>query len=200
MKKQRPAKTVIDWESLRRRLENPTDGLSPEQAAAALSHRARLLAQPIVERKIADGSLEVTRFAVASEEYAVESRYVREVINPPPITRVPRGPAHLRGITAVRGELLPVFDMAVLLGLPSRDRREVAILMILANGDAPCAVAVDAVSDVATIDPRDLRQTPGMTGPAGNGAVRGVTPDACVLLDAAVILNDPRLLIDQAGE
>jgi len=46
---------------------------------------------------------------------------VREVILAPPITRVFRGPPFVHGVVNIRGEVIPVLDPGMLLGIEARD-------------------------------------------------------------------------------
>jgi chemotaxis signal transduction protein len=43
---------------------------------------------------------------------------VREVLRVGDITRVPEAPPHIRGVTSVRGRILPVVELRTRLGLP----------------------------------------------------------------------------------
>lgn len=54
---------------------------------------------------------------VDDEWYAVDVRSVREVIARPVVTRVPTAPSPLLGLFNLRGEIVPLFDTATLLGL-----------------------------------------------------------------------------------
>jgi purine-binding chemotaxis protein CheW len=61
--------------------------------------------------------------------YALDLTAVREVMPEPEVTPLPGAPAALLGVLNLRGEIVPVFDTAVLLGLasgPSSDQVTVA--------------------------------------------------------------------------
>jgi purine-binding chemotaxis protein CheW len=55
-------------------------------------------------------------FAVDSECYAVELRWVREIITLGHVTRVPGAPVHMAGAINMRGVIIPVLDVSVLPG------------------------------------------------------------------------------------
>ncbi len=58
-------------------------------------------------------------FRVAGERYALPLGTVREVVVPqPPFARVPRVSEAVRGVMNLRGRVLPVVDLAPLVGLP----------------------------------------------------------------------------------
>jgi len=56
---------------------------------------------------------------VAGEAFAVRTMHITAVVNGRRIMPVPTRVAGLLGITALRGALLPVYDLAALLGLPA---------------------------------------------------------------------------------
>jgi purine-binding chemotaxis protein CheW len=60
-------------------------------------------------------------FRVAGERFALPLAAVREVVLPqPPFARVPRVSEAVRGVMNLRGRVLPVVDLAPLVGLPAQ--------------------------------------------------------------------------------
>lgn len=57
-------------------------------------------------------------FDVGGMLWALPRPWIREVIRQPRLTRIPNAAAELQGLTNLRGILVPVLDLAVLLGLP----------------------------------------------------------------------------------
>jgi chemotaxis signal transduction protein len=55
---------------------------------------------------------------VGVDGFALDIQAVREVLAAPLLTALPTAPDALVGVTNVRGEIVPVFDTAALLGLP----------------------------------------------------------------------------------
>jgi purine-binding chemotaxis protein CheW len=68
-------------------------------------------------------------FACGESLYAVPADCAQEVVSVPALTRVPGAPAHLLGVFAHRGEVIPVIDLASLTGsaTPSAFRRAVLV-------------------------------------------------------------------------
>jgi purine-binding chemotaxis protein CheW len=93
------------------------------------------------------------RVRVGAEEYALPVRHVPEVAELGDVTPVPGSPPQVLGIRNLRGEVIPVFDMAAALGAagsgePSR--------IVLADVDGRrCGLAVDAVLEVAELEAAD---------------------------------------------
>lgn len=60
-------------------------------------------------------------FRLAGERFALPLGAVREVVVPqPPFARVPRVSEAVRGVMNLRGRVLPVVDLAPLVGLPAQ--------------------------------------------------------------------------------
>ena len=57
-------------------------------------------------------------FFVAGEEYAVNILKVKEIIEYDTVTTVPNTAPWIRGVTNLRGNVVPVIDLAVKFGLP----------------------------------------------------------------------------------
>lgn len=106
---------------------------------------------------------------VGAERVALPLHAVREVVDAPDVTPVPMAPAGLRGHFALRGQHLPVLDLATLLKIP---RTNVTTPVALVLTDAACALAVDDALDVW--DAGDAAARPLPTGGEAQEAVEGV--------------------------
>jgi chemotaxis signal transduction protein len=78
-------------------------------------------------------------FSVAGGRYAVRLGEVRAILQTPRLAWVPSGFSALRGVVAWRGELIPVFDFAELLGHPAE--RELGRWSLLAGDSERAAFA-----------------------------------------------------------
>jgi chemotaxis signal transduction protein len=75
----------------------------------------------------------------------------REVAPPPPVTRLPNLPAWMRGLTNVRGTLIPVVDLAAAFGVV----REAALseyLLVMGDGDSAVGLLVDGLPAITRFD------------------------------------------------
>jgi chemotaxis signal transduction protein len=68
----------------------------------------------------------------------------REVLTPPPVSRLPHTPEWLPGVANVRGALVPVVDLALAFGLEHLDARR-AYLLISGAGDSTIGLLVDGL-------------------------------------------------------
>lgn len=57
-------------------------------------------------------------FTLRDEEYAMDITKVREVLDVTTLTKIPRMPSYLSGVINLRGNVVPVIDLGLRLGLP----------------------------------------------------------------------------------
>ena len=109
-------------------------------------------------------ALQVVMLGLAGEIFAIEAGLVREIIDPIPVTRVPGAKPHLPAVVNVRGNVIPLADIRIRLGMDRRaDTSETRIVVIeLAIDGDPLTVGIvaDRVYEVTEIFRSDAQQTP----------------------------------------
>jgi purine-binding chemotaxis protein CheW len=100
-------------------------------------------------------------FSVRGEPYALPLAELREVIRVERITPIPRAPAHARGLTSVRGRLVPVIDAAIALGGAPCPTGGAARILIVHHDHRPLGILVEEVAGLVvasdeTAPPRRL--------------------------------------------
>jgi purine-binding chemotaxis protein CheW len=96
---------------------------------------------------VADVHREHLVFACGARLYAIPAEAVAEVVILPELTRVPGTPVHVMGVFSLRGELMPVVDLARLAGHPLEEDFRRAVLMRSAQG----AVVLTATKVVGVV-------------------------------------------------
>lgn len=61
--------------------------------------------------------LEIVEFGIGDNKFAINVMKVKEILNPVPVVGIPHAHAFVEGIMELRGEVLPVIDVAAALGL-----------------------------------------------------------------------------------
>ena len=84
-------------------------------------------------------------FRVGADRLAASFEEVREVLPPPPVTRVPGVSSWLKGIANVRGVLLPILDLAACLGGEETEMGPRVRVLVVAYSDASIGLLVDEV-------------------------------------------------------
>jgi chemotaxis signal transduction protein len=91
------------------------------------------------------------RVRVGDETYAVAVEHVIEVAELGKLSPVPGAHGSVLGVRNLRGEVLPVFDLASVLGIPSQDLP--SCLLVTEHGSLRAGFAIDEVTDVGAIPP-----------------------------------------------
>ncbi len=103
-------------------------------------------------------------FFLAGDEYAVSIFPVREIIECPPLTKVPGAPVWIRGVLNLRGVVVPVIDLAVKFGLPPGEitRRSCVVILDVQFEEGPTVIGIiaDAVHQVLDLMPERIQPPP----------------------------------------
>lgn len=92
------------------------------------------------------------RLRVGGEQYALPVRAVQEVAPIGDVMPMPGAPPHVLGVRNVRGEVVPVIDLAALAGLGKGGRS--AVLAVIEDTGRRAGLAVDEVIDVGPLPSR----------------------------------------------
>jgi purine-binding chemotaxis protein CheW len=79
----------------------------------------------------AENSPLLLTFLLAAERYALPAMVVREIVHYRPPEPVPGAPPWVLGLITTRGEVVPVVDLAWVLGLPPRPVTPLSCLIVL---------------------------------------------------------------------
>lgn len=109
-------------------------------------------------------SLQYVTFNLAEELFGVEVIRTREILSLVSITKVPQTPDYLLGVINVRGQVVPVVDMRIKLGLPAgAETEDTCIILIeiqLDNESIIIGALVDAVREVLEIRSDQIEPSP----------------------------------------
>jgi purine-binding chemotaxis protein CheW len=100
--------------------------------------------------------IQMLTFALDNVSYGVDVHQVREVKNFEGVTPVPYAPAYIKGVTNLRGEVVPVIDLRKRFGLVERKGNDEQGIMVIVQDKHPIGVMVDAVMDVLTLSRKDI--------------------------------------------
>ena len=138
-------------------------------------------------------------FSLSDERYAVETRFIREVVRPTDYARLPAAPPFLVGVMNLRGEVLALMDLRTFFDLPARGLTDRSRVLVVGDGRAEFGVLADAAQEVALLPVTKLQAA----GPPGRGRPRVRAWRNHRGADRARrggVLQDGRLFIDQGEE
>lgn len=193
----------IDWAEVRQRLARAEaatrEALAPsaDRAKALLDGRARALARPLSDARDAGPKLELLAFALGRERYAIETKFVREVLRSSELTPVPGAPSFIAGIANLRGEMLAVIDLRRFLGIEAGGLPDLARVVVLGTDAVELGVLADSVDDLEQLPAAEVLPAAEPLAGVGREYLKGFTRSALVVLDGAALLDDPRLVVDQ---
>jgi len=108
-----------------------------------------------------DSSIQqMVTFQVGGEEYGFGILDIREIVRQASIARIPLAPRHVKGVTNLRGEVLPVVDLRSQFGLPEADYSEKSRILVVDRDDHHTGLIVDEVHEVAKIESNQLEDPP----------------------------------------
>lgn len=181
---------------------NPADAAAStasgltEHWSAILKARAQALAQE-PEAEALTELIEVVTFTLAYETYAIETVHVREVCALKDLTPLPCTPAFVVGIVNVRGQIVSVIDVKKFFDLPEKGLADLNKIIILSDGDMEFGILADAILDVRHIPLQTIQPgLPTLTG-IREDYLKGVTAERLVILDAAKLLTDGRIVVHE---
>lgn len=92
-------------------------------------------------------------FKINDNEYTIPILKVQEIINLPPITKLPQAPHVIEGITNLRGKVIPVVDLKRIMGLNGESGQKV---IVLSNGRITFGILVDSITGVISIEDEEI--------------------------------------------
>ncbi len=117
-------------------------------------------------------------FRLAGEEYGLQILKVRELIGFMEITRIPRAPAHVRGVINLRGKVIPVVDLRLKFEMDATDPTSQAVIIVVQHtqkkGGLTMGTLVDEVLEVRAIGPDDIEPPPDLREQAAASFILGV--------------------------
>ena len=103
-------------------------------------------------------------FTLGDENFALEITAVREVLDLVNITKIPRTPDYMKGVINLRGNVVPIIDLRLNLGMEAAERT-VDTCIIIAEIDLggemlQIGALADSVQEVVDIDPGNIEPAP----------------------------------------
>ncbi len=103
-------------------------------------------------------------FMTAGEDYAISIVKVSEIVEYEAVTAVPNTPVWIRGVTNLRGRVVPVVDLAVKFGMPASGISKFSCIIItevMFQGEQlTMGVLADSVSQVMELSADEIEATP----------------------------------------
>ncbi|HEX8822053.1 MAG TPA: chemotaxis protein CheW [Archangium sp.] len=195
----------LDWTAAYRRLgrlaaaTEASTTSPPEADAALLEERARALARPLSQQTRTGTLLELVHFRSGEQDYALESRFVLEVLRAPEqLVPLPGAPEPLRGLTLLHGEVLAVVELAPLFGRMATVSH--GPVLVVGSGRPELGLRTDTVEEVRLVSRDTLLPPPAVLATGERTLVSGISRDGIIVLEGEALLGDGRLFFDISEE
>jgi purine-binding chemotaxis protein CheW len=126
------------------------------------------------------------RLHIGDEKYAVSMTSAREVVAAPSLTALPTAPPSVLGVCNLRGEIIPVFDTGVLLGLGPLPSFSSVTIVDTALG--PGGLATSEMGEAI-----ELGDAVGTTEGVGTAGAFATSDGLAVLIDVEALLSPARV-------
>jgi len=148
------------------------------------------------ENEVAGEEIKMLTFSLDNVFYGVDVHQVREVKNFECATPVPYAPHYVKGVTNLRGEVIPVIDLRKRIGLTDKKENEANGIMMIVQDKRPVGVIVDSVIEVLTLQKKDIETSQECLINDRSDGVIGIAKhekDLIVLLDLIKVLSNDNL-------
>lgn len=131
-------------------------------------------------------------FVINNQKYALSSKYITEIIEILPITKVPFLPEYMKGIINLRSTIIPVMDARMRFGMEPIEYSERTCIVIIENEANKIGLIVDAVNEVLTIPPKQIMESTKEKNDLKESFVNGISQinnDIQLILDCDSLVN-----------
>ena len=123
-------------------------------------------------------------FKIAGEEFGVDINEVKEIIRWEEVTRIPNTECYIKGVINLRGNIVVVNDLAMKLGLPSKEVDDDTRILVVEVNNNTVGMVVDSATEVLHIEGEKVQDAPDMI-------TSGIDEN---YIDGVGVLDEKRLL------
>ena len=159
--------------------------------------RAIAMAKEPEQKGSPSAIMEVVSFALGSENYCLESAFIREVYPMKDFTPLPGVPEYIFGIMNIRGQIMPVIDLKKILQLPDQGLGELNKVIILSHDQIEFGILADTVHGTQSLEIDKIKEVPVTISGSEKTYLMGITLDGLIILDARKFISDKKLVVNQ---
>ena len=155
------------------------------------------------QRGAAEQAREFLSFRLGAEEYGIEILKVQEIRGWEQPTTIANTPAFIKGVINLRGIIVPIVDLRLKFRLGEAKYDEFTVVIILSVAKRVVGAVVDAVSDVMTLAPGQIKPAPEFSAALETQFITGlgtVDERMLILLDIEKLMTSRDMqLVDEAA-
>lgn len=146
---------------------------------------------------------EFLTFRLGGEEYGIDILKVQEIRSYEAPTRLANVPSFIKGVTNLRGVIVPIVDLRQRFGCPTAEFNSFTVVIVLRLGNRTVGIVVDSVSDVLELNPDTIKPAPNISSSVDPSHLIGLGDlgeRTLILLDIQSLLMAPDMeLFDVIG-
>ena len=154
---------------------------------AILRERARLLAQPIAQEKDFSRAIELIKFRVNEELYALETMFVLEVYPLKELTPLPFTPSFVLGLINVRRKITSVIDLQVL--FKGSGKTDGPHVLLLQGEGIEFGILASEIMGLFSVFPEELKPPVLTLSEMQQDLLKGLTTEGVVVLNGKKLLG-----------
>src|SRR5689334_456576 len=117
---------------------------------------------------------EFLTFRLGAEQYGIDILKVQEIRSWETPTRIASAPRHVKGVIDLRGDIVPIVDLRLKLGLDTVRYDASTVVIILNLARRIVGIVVDSVSDVVALSRSEIRPAPELGTASGARFIVGL--------------------------
>lgn len=133
-------------------------------------------------------------FTLGKEEFGVDLNLISQIVQPPPVTRVPRTRSYFIGVVSIRGGVVTLVDFRTLLGLDPAVIDKSSRILLYNTPSEQFGLLVDKVTLVRRVPASNFEENPVLEeNPVTEKVVGVVRPDKGIqitIIDLEEIMNE----------
>lgn len=96
---------------------------------------------------------------IGDENFGIDISIIDNIVRMQRITRVPSVPAYIKGVINLRGEIVPIMNLRLKMGLEEREYdKNTRIIIIKTDAYGKIGMIVDAVKEVVTMEEAQIEK------------------------------------------
>ena len=147
---------------------------------------------------------ELLTFTLGAEEYAIDILKVQEIRGHDAVTTIANAPSFIKGVINLRGTIVPIVDLRIKFSVGVAEYTPFTVVIILNIGGRVVGMVVDAVSDVISLKPEQIRPAPDFASSVDTSYIRGLGAlgeRRLIVVDIErLMLSSEMALVDEAAQ
>jgi purine-binding chemotaxis protein CheW len=135
---------------------------------------------------------QIVVFELGKEQFGLDIACVEGIVKMQEITPIPYAPVYLKGITSLRGSVLPVIDLATRFNMAETELTRESRIVVVFFAAQKFGMIVASVSEVLTIEDNIIEPPPPMVSNVNTEFLSGIArinEKLILLLDLSHILD-----------